>query len=404
VKLNALLRTAAMRSTSPVPTVAIARELTHTDKATNMNIRHDTSSFDKGTANAGLATSVKPVDRGEFRIYSTLQPQTCAAQFILFVMFDCLQTFVNEGLDDLGLGRVDASRNTDTSAFWAPVRGHASMVLVILVLLLALLLYYRAKRSSGSLLPPTVSAARSNAASAPWTWETSALNLPHDALTEYLASASRADGAIPRGLVAFYDAGTLVGLGAMLASVGLLLWTLYTIARDLLALAVLRPTSPVTTSVNRLISRALSPSTTASTAPSSELSLQLLIPGLTTPLSHAPLLILALLLAQAFHEFGHALSATLPPTPAALHRIGISLRGAYVALIPHHRATPWASMRIACAGAWHNVVLGLTLWMAAKAGMDSLMRSTLFPRVQGDGLVVFDVERVGSTGSSGWSG
>ncbi|EJD40780.1 hypothetical protein AURDEDRAFT_146324 [Auricularia subglabra TFB-10046 SS5] len=118
-----------------------------------------------------------------------------------------------------------------------------------------------------------------------------------------------------------------------------------------------------------------------------------LIPGVTMPLSELPLLIVALLASQAFHELGHIVSSALPPVPASLSGVGLALQGAFVSLLPHPEEAkyPWTRLRNASAGTWHNIIMWLVLWAACQLGVHTSVREVLWRDVLSDGLAILSV-------------
>ncbi|KAH7104445.1 hypothetical protein BKA62DRAFT_460853 [Auriculariales sp. MPI-PUGE-AT-0066] len=263
------------------------------------------------------------------------------------------------------------------------------MIFVFLIAVLVFFLYYRTKTSHTGVLPLPSTSRRGTTTATAWTWETAAFNERHEAFALYLATPFRVRRRFNTALTLFYDIGAVLGVLAIPVAFIYLQTTLLRAIFDCIDFLVLRPSS---SDEGARLSKRI---TDTGTSTSSGGGLTLLIPGLTTPLSDAPQLVFALLFAQAFHEFGHAVASALPPHASALHRVGVSLRGAYVALVQSENAKPWARIRVAAAGAWHNIVLGLGIWFVVISGLDGMFRKVLYPDVEGGGLVVFDV-----TGSS----
>ncbi|KAI0029701.1 hypothetical protein K488DRAFT_88482 [Vararia minispora EC-137] len=106
-----------------------------------------------------------------------------------------------------------------------------------------------------------------------------------------------------------------------------------------------------------------------------------LIPGLTLPISEFPILFVALSIAQAFHEVGHAIAAAISSVP--LHSVGASLAlviPAFFVALPSPlpaRSAP----RIAAAGAFHNFLLVTVLslpiaaWILPLFGFSDVSRN-----------------------------
>ncbi|KAL1412161.1 hypothetical protein Q8F55_003168 [Vanrija albida] len=102
--------------------------------------------------------------------------------------------------------------------------------------------------------------------------------------------------------------------------------------------------------------------------------LQPLIPGITTPLSHLPTLVLALVVAELIHEAGHALAAALDDVSPAKFALNLHLVLPSASVIFPANAVDYlpfkAHARLATAGPWHNLVLWLALF--ALGGLSPL--------------------------------
>lgn len=117
--------------------------------------------------------------------------------------------------------------------------------------------------------------------------------------------------------------------------------------------------------------RATEPPVTAPPATGSG-GLQPLIPGVTTPLSDLPTLLLALVINQLIHELGHALSAALDdihPSKLSfsLHAFLPSASVSFPSSTDYMTAK--AKTRLAAAGAGHNLTLFLLLWLIGFSGL-----------------------------------
>ncbi len=86
--------------------------------------------------------------------------------------------------------------------------------------------------------------------------------------------------------------------------------------------------------------------------------LTLLLPGVTIPAFHVIYLAIAVLIAAAVHELGHALAAAAYDAQVA--RVGgffaLVFPGAFVQLEGVEKLLPFAQLKVWCAGAWHNFV------------------------------------------------
>ncbi|RXK37883.1 hypothetical protein M231_04882 [Tremella mesenterica] len=103
--------------------------------------------------------------------------------------------------------------------------------------------------------------------------------------------------------------------------------------------------------------------------------LQPLIPGITTPISHLPTMLLGLVINQLIHELGHALSASLDDVQPSrfslsLHLFLPSASVSFPSSVDF--LSPKAKMRLAAAGAGHNLVCWIILWSITVSGMGSM--------------------------------
>ncbi|GAA6049905.1 hypothetical protein JCM3770_007043 [Rhodotorula araucariae] len=244
---------------------------------------------------------------------------------------------------------------------------------MLLALLAACLLVQLLRRRIESLLATSSnSTTRVSLSAVALDVSTSAFNLSPQRLLRLLPRVGRGHGdTADRRLAVFYDVGALVVSGGILLAQGVLLVAASRAALALLSL--LRP-PPEITKIAPLVRRAfdaeprLSPPGGPPSAADS-LILRPVIPGLTTPLSLLPTLVVALVLSQVFHEAGHALAAACEQLPLQsinahlyflfLPTLSVSLPAAPSAL---------ADLRIATAGIWHNLVLALFAFGAADSG------------------------------------
>ncbi|KAK8843331.1 hypothetical protein IAR55_006986 [Kwoniella newhampshirensis] len=115
-----------------------------------------------------------------------------------------------------------------------------------------------------------------------------------------------------------------------------------------------------------------------------------LIPGITIPLSHLPTLVLAFVVNQLIHEFGHAISAALDDIQPSrlsfnLHLVIPSMMISFPSTVDQLDAN--AKMRLASSGPVHNVLTWFMLWLLTTAGAGNLFWCD---RAE-DGRVVQDV-------------
>ncbi|KAH8996206.1 hypothetical protein EDB92DRAFT_1794110 [Lactarius akahatsu] len=193
--------------------------------------------------------------------------------------------------------------------------------------------------------------------------ESTAFNFRHDVLSHWLTRNTAAR--LPTALRVAFDAGIVISLLGMVVALVLLSWTFMLLARRLVA--GLAPPSPdIHTHVKRAYQSDYAPPTSPARSPA-DLPVQLLIPGITLPLSHLPMLIGALFFSQAIHEAGHAVCAALDGVP--LQSLGASLTfvlpAAFVAFPSHTVAalSPHVRARIAAAGPLLSALLGLAFML-----------------------------------------
>ncbi|KAI9438538.1 hypothetical protein H4582DRAFT_179199 [Lactarius indigo] len=193
--------------------------------------------------------------------------------------------------------------------------------------------------------------------------ESTAFNFHHDVLSHWLTRNTTSR--LPTALRVAFDLGIVISLLGMVVALALLSWTFILLARRLVA--GLAPPSPdVHTHVKRAYQSDYAPPTSPARAPA-DIPVQLLIPGVTLPLSHLPMLIAALFFSQAIHEAGHAVCAALDGVP--LQSLGASLTfvlpAAFVAFPSHTVAAlhPHVRARIAAAGPLLSALLGVALML-----------------------------------------
>ncbi|KAI0772391.1 hypothetical protein BD413DRAFT_612553 [Trametes elegans] len=166
-----------------------------------------------------------------------------------------------------------------------------------------------------------------------------------------------------------YDAGSVLGVLGMLSSMALLAWTTGQLSLSLYARSSYSTVpSPTSTVFKRSVAEDDGHVAQSASHPGGP-ALQLIVPGVTTPLHHLPLLLLALLITQVIHECGHAVAAALhalPLTSAGLS-LTVLLPSAFVAFPTDETAAlpARARARLAAAGAFHNLAFWLVLGVAA---------------------------------------
>ncbi|KAJ8594748.1 hypothetical protein M405DRAFT_784284 [Rhizopogon salebrosus TDB-379] len=218
--------------------------------------------------------------------------------------------------------------------------------------------------------------------------QTQAFNAYHDTLS--LRLASRKYLRTRKCLLSLYDAGSILGVFGMLTAVAVLVWTTGSLSSSTL----LRLTTPQTPT--RLLKRAAEASSRLQTYSSVTHAVNPIIPGLTVPLKHLPLILLSLCISQVVHESGHAITA-------AIHRIPILATGASITFIfpaafvtlPSARVEELSSLdrlRVVTSGCFHNLTLWLILLGAAWSGIGPWMLSAGYADISAQGLIVANVE------------
>ncbi|KAJ7198766.1 hypothetical protein GGX14DRAFT_699937 [Mycena pura] len=217
--------------------------------------------------------------------------------------------------------------------------------------------------------------------------QTSAWNGVHDILSKAVAARS---GARVRALIYFYNVGSVAGILGSAISLGLLIWNC---GRGLLplfhnSLVHLSPVSPPAPLARRG-SDVTENRPTVIIAP--------LIPGVTTPLSDLPVILIAVFLSQTVHELGHAISAALNAVPI------VSAGASFTVVVPAAFVTfpttamealrPWPRSQIIAAGPFHNLVFWALLLLVDHLGTGDLLMRLLYRDISDLGRVVMHTDR-----------
>ncbi|KAJ2660562.1 hypothetical protein IWW48_002899 [Coemansia sp. RSA 1200] len=128
------------------------------------------------------------------------------------------------------------------------------------------------------------------------------------------------------------------------------------------------------------------------------LLLRPVIPGVTLPAAHLAHYAVALGACAVVHEVGHAVAAACVAR-VRVRRIGLFVLGVYPgAFVDVERAqlatrTLHAQLGVACAGVWHNAVVGAAAWALVGAGALRFLLLAAGWAAAADGVAVVDVAR-----------
>ncbi|KAK7434046.1 hypothetical protein VKT23_020372 [Stygiomarasmius scandens] len=196
----------------------------------------------------------------------------------------------------------------------------------------------------------------------------------------------------------FYNFGVFFGLLGMICALGVLLYTAGSSVWSLLLYQVKAPETQVSH-----VKRALVEEETIQTNSASEGFIQPIIPGVTVPLSHLPLILAAVFICQLIHEFGHLLSGALESVPmlSAGMSLTVAIPSAFVSFSTAFLDSlkPSGKARIIAAGPWHNLVFWLLLVLAGRVAttlegtaVSSVVTNMVWKDVSELGRVVVDVD------------
>ncbi|KAL5521099.1 hypothetical protein ACEPAG_9021 [Sanghuangporus baumii] len=216
----------------------------------------------------------------------------------------------------------------------------------------------------------------------------SALNSLHDAWILFWSQGVE-EVWMMRGLKVllrvFYNAGVVFGILGFLAGIGALVYSCGSYFRE-----VLLPQSRIQN--GDFVKRSMD---APGTAQRSGFAVSAIIPGVTVPWSHFPLILLALFMSQCFHEAGHAITGAIEGLP--MHSVGASLTvilpSAFVAFAsPMDTLSAFGRLRVISSGAWHNFVLWALLYFVSLSNIKSAWTSFGWQNVNDLGVVVVEVE------------
>ncbi|KIK63925.1 hypothetical protein GYMLUDRAFT_83340 [Collybiopsis luxurians FD-317 M1] len=221
--------------------------------------------------------------------------------------------------------------------------------------------------------------------------QTNAFNARHD----YLAGKfkDRRFARLQKGITTFYNIGVAAGMCGMVLGLAVLFWATGSSLFDAFITAP-RPSN--------LSKRDLT-STDPETSPAATL-IQPIIPGVTVPLSHLPIILIAVFLCQIVHELGHAVAGALSSVPILSSGLSLTfiIPSAFVSFSAAfmNPLDAIAKARIIAAGPWHNLVFWILLLTLAKvglviettSGLGTTLMSVCWKDVSQEGRVVVGID------------
>ncbi|KAF8066825.1 hypothetical protein FPV67DRAFT_1496653 [Lyophyllum atratum] len=222
--------------------------------------------------------------------------------------------------------------------------------------------------------------------------QTTAWNLSHDLLATSLKRKPRLRKALKRG----YDLGSVMSFLGMLGAFGFLVvasgMSAVSLARKIWTLNAL-PAS--LEGLGNLAKRDLD-TLDGGESLRDESWIKPIIPGVTVPLAHLPVILLAVFLAQIVHEFGHAIAAAIESLPVLYTGVSFTLAvpSAFVTFPSTglEGLAPRARARIVGAGPFHNLVLWCMLFSVGYTSLGRVLWAIGYHDVSGLGRVVIGVD------------
>ncbi|KAI6169689.1 hypothetical protein EDD17DRAFT_1748834 [Pisolithus thermaeus] len=222
--------------------------------------------------------------------------------------------------------------------------------------------------------------------------KTNALNVLHDELCYSLSSDEYR--LLKRVLLHLYDLGSLVGVMGMIGAL-LLLWSIT--ANLLMSMA----RASFNSSHSSLVKRGLEIEVgeiTPALAGNGPFSVRAIIPGVTVPLSHLPIIFVALCVCQIVHEVGHAIAAATLRVPILFSGFAVTVifPSFFVAfpVIRLERLQAVDRLRVTAAGCFHNLAFWCLLYLATWTKISTLVSEFFFEDVSHMGKVVVGVHPV----------
>ncbi|KAH7911755.1 hypothetical protein BJ138DRAFT_1084989 [Hygrophoropsis aurantiaca] len=222
--------------------------------------------------------------------------------------------------------------------------------------------------------------------------QTDVFNTHHDALCAWFANRKYMH--TKQILRYFYHIGSIMGVLGMLGVIALLFRTTATLGSSVFYNIV------DTGHPNNLAKRSFSEGEAGSATnvySNDGFAIKPIIPGVTVPISHLPLIIFALCISQILHEHGHAITAALYHIPIISSGISIILviPSAFVSLSSSYleELSPLGRLQIVSAGCFHNLLLWSALVATARTGIGPHAWSLLgYIDISNKGRVVVSID------------
>ncbi|KAJ3726257.1 peptidase family M50-domain-containing protein [Lentinula raphanica] len=183
--------------------------------------------------------------------------------------------------------------------------------------------------------------------------ETSAFNSRHEQLAFRLRD--RRSKRLRKWVTTFYNAGVVAGICGLVLGLLTLLW----ITGDSLLARILLQSSKLSSHDKRALD------VEGSAQFNAQNYIWLVIPGLTVPWTHLPLIIIAVSFCQIVHEIGHAVAGALYSVPILSSGLTVTLiiPSAFVSFSTALMGSldAFSKAQIIAAGPWHNFLLWIFL-------------------------------------------
>ncbi|KAF8958412.1 hypothetical protein BDZ97DRAFT_1668560 [Flammula alnicola] len=221
-------------------------------------------------------------------------------------------------------------------------------------------------------------------------------NTYHDKLASFLMRRGKQN--IATGFRWFYNLGSVMGPLGMLVAVLALLWMCATSGWALFQ-KIAPSDIPDLSGTGRLMKRnseSTEDITSRTDGYSRFSSITPVIPGVTVPLGHLPVIIVAVFISQVIHELGHTIAAALESLPMidSGASFTVCIPAAFVSFpTAGMKALPsQARSRIIAAGPFHNIVFWCFLVFITRSGLINLASFVSgYQNVSNVGKVVIDV-------------